>query len=117
MLIEQPHFVHPADVALSHAPRNPAEPDGDRHPDYVANARSWLEQYLIGEYNRLSANEPGRWAGHDEPQIRDLDQPYTDADGRTWQLPYETFGVTYTVGWIGTLAVHENPDWTAPTGA
>lgn len=113
MLIEQPHFVHPTDVALAGTARSPlADPSDATHPDYVAAARAWLEQYLIGEYNRAVREEPGRWTGHDAPQIRELTEPYTDADGKVWQLPHEEAGTTYTVGWIGTLTVHQHPDWT-----
>lgn len=113
MLIEQPHFVHPLDVALAGTLRGPeADPDDAVHPDYVANARAWLEQYLLGEYNRLVIEEPGRWTGHEPPIIRDLTEPYTGADGRTWQLPHTEGATTYEVGWIGTLTVHQHPDWT-----
>lgn len=138
MLIEQPHFVHPVDVALSGTMRTPdADPGQAVHPDYVAIQRAWLGQYLIGEYNRLVAEDtrdrargytalrnqgigdaearaqlPPRWLGREEPQIRDLTDPYTDANGRTWQLPHLEADVLYDVGWIGTLQVNENPDWT-----
>lgn len=114
MLIEQPHFVHPVDVELAGTLRGPlADPADASHRDYVADARGWLAQYLIGEYNRAAATHPGRYTGHDEPVIRDLTEaPYTDADGRNWAVPHEAGRVTYNVGFIGTLAVHENPDWT-----
>lgn len=139
MRIEQPHFVHPDDVALSGTLRGPlSDPDGAVHPDYVAEARVWLGHFLLGEYNRLVAEDqadrarryselraqglddstaraqlPPRWLGHDDPVIRPLDEPYTTADGATWQLPHTEAGVTYEVGWIGFLDVEENPDWSA----
>jgi hypothetical protein len=95
VLIEQPHFVHPDDVALAGQMRTGplADPADALHRDYVAEARGWLEQHLLGEYNRAVSSEPGRWVGHDAPQIRELTEPYTDAEG------------------IGTLTVHENPEW------
>lgn len=137
MLIEHPHFVHPDDVALAGAPRGPlADPVDATHPDYVAQARVWLEQHVVGEYHRLIAEDqasrrdryaglraqgltdaeaaaqlPPRWLGRGEPVIRPLDEPYTDSGGATWQLPHTDGGVTYEVGWIGTLDVEENPDW------
>ena len=118
MLIEQPHFVHPNDVAVSGTLRGlHADPDDAVHPDYVAMARTWLEQHLIGEYHRLRAEHPGRFTGHEPPVIHDLDEPYTDAHGRTWQLPHAEAGTVYDVGWVGTLQVEENPDWTDPAGA
>lgn len=137
MLIEQPHFVHPDDVALAGTLRAPLA-DNAVHPDYVAEARAWLEHYLIGEVNRLvhedqldrarrytelraagvtdaeaRAQLPPRWIGHGEPIIRPLDEPYTTADGTTWRLPHADSGVTYEVGWIGLLDVEENPGWSA----
>lgn len=141
MLIEHPHFVHPVDVEMSGTLRGPfAEPDNAVHPDYVAEARVWLEQHLVGEYNRLVAEDVRdragrygqlrarglsdaearaqlvpRWIGRGEPVVRALDEPYTTADGRTWQLPYTEAGVTYEVGWIGTIEARENPDW-SPDG-
>lgn len=139
MLIEQPHFVHPTDVELSGKLRGlHADPFDAVHPDYVAIQRAWLEQYLIGEFNRLVAEDtrdranaytalrnqgigdaearaqlPPRWLGHEPVVIRDLTEPYTDSEGRVWQLPYTEADVTYEVGWIGTLQVNENPDWQA----
>ncbi|MGW4114806.1 hypothetical protein ACWEFJ_28360 [Actinosynnema sp. NPDC004786] len=136
MLIEHPHFVHPDDVDAAGTLRGPlADPEAAAHPDYVAEARAWLEHYLIGEYHRLvdednrdrreryaelraqgvpdaaaRAQLPPRWLDRGEPVVRELDEPYTTADGVTWQLPYRHVdGVVYEVGWIGTLEVHPNP--------
>lgn len=140
--IEQPHYVHPGDVALSGTLVDPSDEgeDARRHPDYVAQARDWLRQYLTGEFNRLTfedlvdrreryqelraqgmghdaatAQIPPRYTGHGEPQIRELTEPYVTADGVTHQLPYEApDGTRYGVGWIGTLEVHEAGDAVTP---
>ncbi|MGZ3140814.1 hypothetical protein ACVDFE_02175 [Lentzea chajnantorensis] len=114
MLIEHPHFVHPADVELADKLRGPlADSEDARHLDYVALGREWLRQHLIGEYHRHVLADPGRWTGHDEPELVELtEQPLTDADGRDWALPYELDGVSYNVGWMGRLVLHQHPEWT-----
>ena len=134
MRIVHPHFVHPDDVAASGTLRAPlADPQDAAHPDYVAQARAWLEQYLVGEYHRLvhedqldrgqrytelratgltdadaRAQLPPRFTGRAEPVIHDLTEPYTTSEGVTYRLPHTQDGVTYQVGWIGTLDIHEN---------
>lgn len=124
--IRHEHYVHPSDVALAGTARGPlADPDDAVHDDYVDQARAWLGQYLIGEYNRMSAADTARrrdaytaarhtgaddttaraampapaYVGYRDPVITPITEPHVTADG-----------TVYEVGWIGTLDVLEPAD-------